>query len=144
MKDPSIQHHTMRLNFGSILDAQKANPGTSFEKNLRALTLHEFGHAIGLIHEHLRPKMGDVFVSEAEVLAYYDTTFKWSAKTTRENVLERYAASQLHESKDEIGVDFSSIMMYAPAGILKSKKEIPYVYDLSQHDKDFVKEIYGK
>jgi serralysin len=149
-KNPSIDNHTMRLDFGRMLRTQKANPATStkaksIERQLKALVLHEFGHALALVHEHLRPKMGDAFTSEEDVLNYYREVVGFTDEETRSNVLERYAEEQLHQSKDDLGVDFSSIMMYAqPASIMKSGKEIKYVFDLSQHDKDFIGQLYPK
>jgi serralysin len=142
--DPSPANCTMHLDFSWMLDDQKADSSKNYDRDFKALTLHEFGHAIALIHEHLRPKMGEAFTSEAAVLKYYRDTFKWNDADTKRNVLKRYAANKLHESKDEI-VDFSSIMMYSqPKDIMKDGKAIPYVFDLSEKDKQFVGEIYGK
>jgi hypothetical protein len=69
---------------------------------------HEFGHAIGLAHEHQNPA-GGIRWNEAVVLreAARSPNF-WDAATARHNIIDKYTADQIK------GTDFDpdSIMLY--------------------------------
>jgi hypothetical protein len=69
---------------------------------------HEFGHAIGLAHEHQNPA-GGIEWNEAVVLRdLAGPPNNWDEATTRHNVLNKYRADQIR------GTDFDpdSIMLY--------------------------------
>jgi Astacin (Peptidase family M12A) len=96
---------------------------------------HEFGHAIGLAHEHSNPQ-GGIQWNEAEVLKdLAGSPNFWDADTTRHNVLFRYAADQINGTS----FDPDSIMLYAfPAewttnGIATKANDV-----LSKTDKAFI------
>jgi hypothetical protein len=96
---------------------------------------HEFGHAIGLAHEHANPQ-GGIQWNEAEVLRdLAGSPNFWDAETTRHNVLFRYAADQINGTS----FDPESIMLYAfPAewttnGIATNANDV-----LSKTDKAFI------
>lgn len=98
--------------------------------------LHEFGHMIGLSHEHQNPD-GGIQWNEAKVIAdLAGSPNFWTEQQTRHNVLNKYSADQVH------GTEFDplSVMLYAfPAdwttnGISTSANE-----KMSAMDKAFVK-----
>jgi hypothetical protein len=69
---------------------------------------HEFGHAIGLAHEHQNPA-GGIQWNEAVVVAEMAGSPNfWDEVTTRHNILRKYTADQIN------GTDFDpkSIMLY--------------------------------
>jgi hypothetical protein len=69
---------------------------------------HEFGHAIGLAHEHQSP-FGGIQWNEAVVIkALAGSPNFWSEAVTRHNVLEKYASEQVNGT----GFDPNSIMLY--------------------------------
>ena len=69
---------------------------------------HEFGHAIGLAHEHQNPAAG-IQWNEPVVLAEMAKSPNfWDAATTRHNILERYRADQVNGTT----FDPKSIMLY--------------------------------
>lgn len=96
---------------------------------------HEFGHAIGLAHEHSNPQ-GGIQWNEAVVLRELagPPNF-WDEATTRHNVLFRYAADQINGT----AFDPDSIMLYFfPAtwttnGVATRANEV-----LSKTDKQFI------
>jgi hypothetical protein len=69
---------------------------------------HEFGHAIGLAHEHQNPA-GGIQWNEAVVIreAAKSPNF-WDEATTRHNILRKYSAAQVNGTS----FDPDSIMLY--------------------------------
>ena len=69
--------------------------------------LHEFGHALGAIHEHSNPRNG-IKWNKPAVYAYYAETQGWTKAEVDAQVLERYSLSILNAST----YDPKSIMHY--------------------------------
>ncbi len=74
-----------------------------------AVILHEFGHMIGLGHEHQNPDGGIEWNEEAVIRDLSGPPNFWDEATIRHNVLNKYSADQVN------GTDFDpeSIMLYA-------------------------------
>jgi hypothetical protein len=71
-------------------------------------TAHEFGHAIGLAHEHQNPA-GGIQWDEAVVIRELGKSPNfWDEATARHNVLRKYSADQVNGTK----FDPDSIMLY--------------------------------
>ena len=69
---------------------------------------HEFGHAIGLAHEHQNPA-GGIRWNEAVVIRELAKSPNfWDEATTRHNILRKYTADQINGT----GFDPDSIMLY--------------------------------
>src|SRR5262249_48337201 len=75
---------------------------------LRRVVLHEFGHALGLQHEHRNPAAGIKWNVKA-VKEYYAKTQGWSEKEIEENVLNPLKADRSNYT----AFDSKSIMVYA-------------------------------
>jgi hypothetical protein len=71
-------------------------------------TLHEFCHALGMIHEHQNPKGNEILWNKQRVLKWARTTQGWDAKTTNSNIIERYSMDEINGSS----FDPRSIMLY--------------------------------
>ncbi len=70
--------------------------------------IHEFGHAIGLGHEHQNPDSG-IQWNEAEVISDLSgPPNNWTEAETRHNVLDKYAQDQVRGTN----FDPDSIMLY--------------------------------
>jgi len=73
------------------------------------VVLHEFGHAIGLAHEHQNPDKGIQWNEEAVIRDLSGPPNNWDIATIRHNVLRKYSHDQVN------GTDFDakSIMLYS-------------------------------
>lgn len=96
---------------------------------------HEFGHAIGLAHEHQSPAVGIQWKEDVVIREMASSPNFWDEATTRHNILRKYRADQIKGT----AFDPKSIMLYFfPAawtvnGIGTEANEI-----LSQLDKQFI------
>ena len=71
-------------------------------------TAHEFGHAIGLAHEHQNPAGGIEWNEEVVIRELAKSPNLWDEATTRHNVLRKYTADQINGTR----FDPDSIMLY--------------------------------
>lgn len=109
------------------------------KSELRRIVLHEFGHVLGMVHEHLILK-DDIWISREKVIQYYHDRWKWGHETTEQNVLKR-----VHLGLAEGSVfDPDSIMSYAfPPELLRSDApRFKLNFDLSQLDQEIVQRWY--
>merc|ERR1712070_1125674 len=73
---------------------------------------HEFGHALGLFHEHQLTDTDELLIpyNEAKIYKYYAENTKWSPAKVKHNVLSRKKKDGIHALKN--GMDQSSVMLY--------------------------------
>ena len=71
-------------------------------------TGHEFGHAVGLAHEHQNPGGGIQWNEEVVIRELAKSPNFWDEATTRHNVLEKYTVDQVNGTQ----FDPDSIMLY--------------------------------
>lgn len=96
---------------------------------------HEFGHALGLAHEHQNPKGGIRWNEPVVLRDLAGPPNNWSPETIRHNVLRKYSADQVRGTE----FDEKSIMLYFfPArwtldGVGTEANEV-----LSEVDKEFI------
>ncbi len=69
---------------------------------------HEFGHAIGLMHEHQNPAGGIEWNEAAVIRDLSGPPNNWSEATIRHNVLNKYRADQINGT----AFDPDSVMLY--------------------------------
>lgn len=115
------------------------------EAEARRLVLHEFGHALGLLHEHQSPsaQCGQDYYEEA-VLAY-GALRGWPREQTVRNFQQYNASEELNAS----AVDRKSIMHYSlPPWLFKSGDKsachVAVNFELSDGDKQFMARVYPK
>jgi len=96
---------------------------------------HEFGHAIGLAHEHQNPAGGIEWNEEVVLRDLSGSPNFWSPEETRHNVLNKYSADQIRGT----AFDRDSIMLYFfPDTWVKSGKGTKENDVLSNLDKEFI------
>lgn len=120
------------MNFGWLRD-------DTSDVEYERVVVHEFGHALGAIHEHQNPK-GGIQWNEAAVYAYFagPPNF-WSKSETFTNVIMKYSVDQLNASK----YDKHSIMLYQFDGaLIKGGQGTPLNTHLSAGDKRFIRKQY--
>lgn len=84
-----------------------------------ATVLHEFCHALGMVHEHQNPNNNPIQWNVPAVLCYYRQKEGWSDTVTKRNVIDRFKISEINGSD----YDKASIMIYA----FDAKETLPEV-----------------
>ena len=101
------------------------------------VVLHEFGHALGCVHEHQSPAVTIPWDQEA-VYAYYALQ-GWSKQDTDQNVLIPYSPEGMQFST----FDEDSIMLYAvDERLTVGQFAVGWNRELSEMDKSFIRSRY--
>lgn len=124
--------HPESMHFGWF------NNSTS-EASFKKTTIHEFGHALGLIHEHQNPVAGIKWDKEAVYNYYAGPPNNWTRAKVDSNLFSRYEASVSNFST----YDPLSIMHYpVPAEHTTNGVAVGSNSKLSTTDKSFIARIY--
>lgn len=120
------------MNFGWFNDR---TPEYEFQRTI----LHEFGHALGLLHEHQNPT-GGIPWNEQAVYNHYRNTQGWDAQTTYQNVILKASRNETQFS----AYDPQSIMHYPVSSHLTDGRyQVGMNDDLSPTDISFIADVYG-
>jgi hypothetical protein len=110
------------------------------EIEMRRVVLHEFGHALGCVHEQASPAAAIPW-DEEKVYGFYREWQGWDRAEVFHNVLRRYSARDAVFSH----FDSDSIMQYpVPASLTKGGFSIGWNNDLSAGDKAFIARAYPR
>ena len=111
----------------------------SDDEELRQVVLHEFGHMLGLIHEHQNPDGGIDWDRDAVIEDLSGPPNNWDADTIEHNIFKQYADGEV----DTTSVDRDSIMMYPiPLKWTKDDFETWFNSELSATDRAFITAKY--
>jgi hypothetical protein len=107
--------------------------------HVRRTVLHEFGHALGMGHEHQRLDAGLAWNINVIVNDLGGAPNKWSMATIRSNLLDPLSQNYTNFSS----YDPKSIMhYYIPSRWTMPGIEIPQPTELSANDKTFIGRVY--
>jgi hypothetical protein len=120
------------MNFGWL-------QADSSDEVYSAVVLHEFGHALGLIHEHQNPDQ-DIPWNRQAIIDYLSRRpYYWTEAQIERNIFQRYSVTQTQYST----FDPESIMLYAfPTRFTLDGRHFPENKVLSAMDKQFIAECY--
>ena len=111
----------------------------SDDEELNRVVMHEFGHALGLIHEHQNPEGGIEWNEPAVIAELSGPPNSWSEEQIRVNVLNHYPKGDVTTTP----VDPDSIMMYPiPASWTLDGFSADLNADVSPQDREFISQEY--
>ena len=121
------------MNFGWL------TPATA-EDDLRGVVLHEFGHALGLVHEHQSPIGGIQWNKKTIYKELSQPPNNWTTDEIDQNIFNASAAHETNYTE----FDPTSIMIYPiPARWTLDGFSVSPNNDLSAVDKQLIKQLYG-
>ncbi|MBK8444383.1 MAG: hypothetical protein IPL35_13645 [Sphingobacteriales bacterium] len=126
-----ISQNNPTMNFGWLKD------NTDIVE-INRVVLHEFGHALGLVHEHQSP-VANINWNKAAVKSYYLNNMGWSESQVESNVFQMYSVGETNFT----AFDAQSIMLYPIDKRLTTDNfSTNWNTDLSVTDKEFIGSIY--
>ena len=128
----TIAKNQPTMNYGWL------SPSTTDEEYARVV-IHEFGHALGCIHEHQNPAT-DIPWNKQAVYDYYGgPPNNWSKEQVDTNLFTRYSADITQFS----AFDRESIMLYPiPNALTEGDFEVGWNRALSPTDKSYIATLY--
>jgi len=120
------------MNFGWLTPA-------SSDVDVQEVVLHEFGHALGLIHEHQSPKHPIQWNRPAVIKDLSGPPNNWDEDTIETNMFQTYDLDDVTATP----LDPASIMMYPiPAAWTTDGFSSGFNTDLSEQDRELIRQCY--
>lgn len=126
--------HQPTMNYGWLED-------DTDDEEYNRVVVHEFGHALGLIHEHQSPSATLNWNTDEVYRVFSGSPNFWSKEDIDHNILEHYSRDQTQFSE----FDRASIMLYAfPGSLFTDGVGTDSNSQLSSTDKSFIGSVYGQ
>lgn len=120
------------MNYGWLTD-------TTDDHEYERVVVHEFGHALGCVHEHQSPHEHLEWNVEAVYATFSGPPNNWDRQTIESNILEKYSPRGLSATV----FDRHSIMLYQfPAELFLNQVGTPLNTHMSKKDKAFIAQMY--
>jgi hypothetical protein len=130
----SIEQSNPTINFGWLTPASE-------QEEINRVVVHEFGHALGCIHEHQNPAAEIPWNKEAVYRYYAGPPNNWSREQVDLNLFDKYDRTITQFSE----FDPQSIMLYPiPKEHALGGFEVGWNKQLSPLDKQFIGQLYPK
>jgi hypothetical protein len=113
----------------------------STDDDVRGVVLHEFGHALGLIHEHMSPFAAIPWDREAVIAELSGPPNKWDRATIESNMFKLYEKEEVRATP----FDLLSVMLYpikrrwTQGGVLATWPH----NELSEQDIAIIRDVYA-
>jgi len=139
------QGHNSYIGIMSTIDPESESMNldtTDFRTDLQlqGTVLHEFGHALGLLHEHSSPVAGIKWNKELIYKEYWER-YGWDSLTVNAQVFDVYRISYTNGTR----YDNKSIMHYPiEAWETVNGYTVPWNYHLSANDKQLIAALYPR
>ena len=122
----------------SSLNLANVNEQETLE-TVRRKVIHEFGHALGAVHEHQSPRSTIKWNKDAVYKSYEGPPNNWDKATIDSNILEGYSSHDVQAT----AFDPDSIMLYAyPKELTLDGNGTHFNSDLSARDVEYMRFCY--
>jgi len=128
---------THALNVSKYEPTMYLDMGSKDQVLVHSNVLHEFGHALGLAHEHKSPA-SPIRWNEKELIRKHVQVYGWTKERVYHDIIRK--ANSTNYSR----FDPKSIMVYyiKKEWTTNRKSDIPLPRELSKMDKEFIGEMY--
>ena len=129
----NIPQNEPTMNFGWL------DTTFSDKDDYNRVVLHEFGHALGAIHEHQNPSVNIPWDTQKVYNYYMGPPNNWTKEQVDNNIFEKYSTTKTQYSQ----FDKESIMLYSiPNSLTIGDYEVKLNSILSDMDKNYIQTIY--
>ncbi|KAK7685242.1 hypothetical protein QCA50_011605 [Cerrena zonata] len=111
------------------------------ENRFRQVVLHEFGHALGCVHEHSQPN-AEIKWNKAVIYDYYQSRFNWSKEMVDDNILCHYTSESRLLHATRLHDKYSIMQYYFGPEFTHDGFFMPGGDDLSTKDQKFINKLY--
>jgi hypothetical protein len=129
------------MNFGWLDDDKQFN-GNEKLKNTGTVVLHEFGHAMGMIHEHQNPEGNTIDWNKPVVIESLKASQGWDEQQIEHNMFKKYGCEGCEELNGSTYDPFSIMHYFFPSDWVNGGIKLPLNVEYSAVDKKWLAQMY--